>query len=77
MSDVQYCDQARVIADSRMMAVHNLSREVYDALHGIQDMCLMSDRSQQYFWSKIIAVEPIEVYVYTDEPPIGLASEAG
>lgn len=71
MSDDIYCADVTVLASATSLGLHGVSREVYDALPGTDEMKHMADTDHP-LWSKKVTSGPFEVNVFTYEPPNNL-----
>lgn len=52
------------------LGVHDVSRAMYDAVTGTDEV-IFKPLAGSPCWSKVIATQPIEVKLFTFEPPAG------
>ncbi len=63
-----FCDRALVLVDETGFSAHDVSREVYDAVDGSNEIVLTPVGGAPV-WSKVIATDPIKVKLFTFQPP--------
>ena len=68
MPNEPYCDRALVLVDVTGLGVHDVSREVYDAVPGTDEF-VHTPHGGAPVWSKVIATAPIKVKMFTFQPP--------
>lgn len=69
-----YCANVNVLAEANALSLHDVSREVYDLFVG-QDEQAHAGGPHPY-WSKTIVTGPIEIALFTFEPPHSSQADA-
>jgi len=70
-----YCANVSVMADAQNLSLHNVSRAVYDALPGTGEIEQRHGVLLPY-WSKTIVTGPIEIALFTFQPPLSSQADA-